>query len=48
MVIMVAGKIVVTGSPESLKKRFGKDTIEQLFIELVQRGVKSGSTKDYL
>ena len=40
MVIMVAGKIVVTGSPEDLKKEFGKDTIEKLFIELVQRGSK--------
>ncbi|OGL42973.1 MAG: ABC transporter ATP-binding protein [Candidatus Schekmanbacteria bacterium RBG_13_48_7] len=45
IVIMAAGKIVVTGSPIKLKQQFNKKSIEELFIDLVKQNNPSSDDK---
>jgi ABC-2 type transport system ATP-binding protein len=38
--IMHEGKIVAVGSPQELKKRFGKKTIEDVFVDLIREKIR--------
>ena len=38
--IMHEGKIVAVGSPQELKKRFGKKTVEDVFVDLIREKIR--------
>jgi len=38
--IMRAGKVIALGSPVELKQNYKKDSLEDVFVSLVQKGVE--------